>query len=113
MVPMKALRQQALLLAAFSIGALPALPQNTGNSQQTSPSKKSQQKQETAKKKKRNKPKAKDSRPSDSPMNEKPPVPLQPGGTRPAPPTLPPHTPGEQPAPQSVDPTRPTTTRPK
>jgi hypothetical protein len=110
---MKALRTQAILLAAFSIGSIPASPQSSGGSQQTSPPKESQQKQKAAKKKKKSKAKAKDSGQSDRPMNEKPPVPLQPNGTRPVPPTLPPHTPGEQPAPQSADPTRPTTTRPK
>lgn len=112
---MKALKAQAILLAAFSIGTLPALPQSNGNGQQASQSKENQQKQKqkTAKKKKKDKSKAKDGRQSDTPMDEKPPVPLRPNGTRPIPPTLPPHTPGEQPAPQSADPTRPTTTQPK
>jgi len=88
------------------------LGQDNPSSKQ-SQSEKTQQQDSNSKKKKKDKKSKQKAKKDDSsrhPMDERAPIPNQPG--RMDNPTIPQRTPGQQPAPGSPDPTSPTTTRP-
>jgi hypothetical protein len=88
---------------AFGQGA-----STTGNSSQSEKGQQQDSKGKTRNKKDKKSKKGDNSR---RPMDERAPIPTQPG--RMDNPTLPQRTPGQQPTPGSPDPTSPTTTRPR
>jgi hypothetical protein len=89
-----------------------ALGQSSANTTQSA-SEKNQHQNSTPKNKQKNKSKSASKKGDDSrhPMDERAPIPRQPGKMDA--PTLPQRTPGQQPTPGSADPTSPTTTKPQ
>lgn len=103
----------ALLSLGCFIFPAATFGQNSANTPQSG-SDKNQQQDSASKNKQKNKKSNRNSKKGDNsrhPMDERAPIPTQPGKMDN--PTLPQRTPGQQPTPGSADPTSPTTTKPR